>query len=54
MTLNEVLKSLGLSHRPSRHGQEDNVDSVGTVLFTGSAGQTWNWLRATGRYTTKT
>lgn len=54
MSLNEVLKSLGLSHRTSRHGLEDIVDSAGAVLYAGSAGQTWNWLRATGRYTSKT
>lgn len=54
MSLNEVLKSLGLAHCPGRYGLEDIVDSAGAVLFTGDAGRTWDWLRATGRYTTKT
>jgi len=47
MTLTEVLAVIGFSHRPSEsyHHQKDIVDTMGRVVFTGTAHDVWSWLR---------
>src|SRR3990167_5659133 len=50
--LNQTLAGLGLAHRlagtgESPHGRQEIV-AGGAVLFTGTAAETWAWLRATG------
>lgn len=53
-SLNNVLRGLGLMHRPVadvwRSGAHEVCDQAGSVLFTGRAGQVWEWLRETGRW----
>lgn len=50
MSLSETLAALDLSHQPSALGDgcHDILDRAG-VIFTGTAIQTWAWLRSTGR-----
>lgn len=50
MSLSETLAALELSHQPSAlgDGRHDILDRDGAV-FTGTAIQTWEWLRSTGR-----
>lgn len=51
MPLNRVLGVLGLTHRSSEQPngltQHDILDADERVVFTGSADDTWKWLRRT-------
>lgn len=53
MPLNRVLGVLGFTHKSSEQSnglyQHDIVDVNDRVVFTGSADDTWKWLRATRR-----
>lgn len=50
LTLTQVLHSLGLVvHRVDDHARGVSLPD-GEVLHVGTAGSTWHWLRATGRY----
>jgi len=47
-TLTEVLHRHGYTHRRAARavltGQHDILNKVGTVVFTGTAGDVWEWL----------
>lgn len=45
VTLNEKLQSLGFTTKPaSGVSKKHIVDSQGRVVFTGNAGQVWEWI----------
>ena len=46
-TLTQALAARGMSHRPAEHGRRDIVKG-GVVVFSGTAHDTWTWLRAGG------
>jgi len=44
-TLHEALAAMGYSHRPTGRGyRREVVDHEGTVVFVGTANETWAWL----------
>ena len=45
-TLTQALAASGLSHRPAGVNRREILDSKGEVLFRGTAGETWTWLRS--------
>ncbi len=49
-TLSQALAAIGYSHTPSGRGYaHDVVDAAGAVVFEGTAGDVWAWLRDAGR-----
>lgn len=48
LSLNERLALLGFATSPAGRGKK-NVLHNGEILFTGRAGEVWDWLIATGR-----
>lgn len=48
-SLNEVLEQLGYSTEPAGNGQKHIIRN-GFTLFTGRAGDVWDWLRERGEY----
>lgn len=45
-SLTEALFAAGFTHRPGRMYQQEILDAAGAVVFTGTAGDTWAWLKA--------
>lgn len=52
-SLTDVLASLGMTRTPATNGQHLILDGAGEHVFTGTAIQTWRWLKATGRIPNK-
>ena len=53
-TLTSVLKELGMTHGPTKRAKlmlngVHRVKQGRKVMFTGTAGQVWGWLRRTRR-----
>lgn len=48
LTLNETLAKLGFTTRPGEHQYEKDILKDGKVVFTGSAGDVWDWLQEEG------
>lgn len=49
LSLNDVLRLLQLTTMPARQYRKHILDASGKLLFTGTADDVWQWLRATGR-----
>ena len=45
LSLNATLERLGIQRAERTYGYYDFVDASGAVLFSGRAGQCWDWLR---------
>ncbi len=43
-TLNEVLASLGITHRRTGNGYQHEYVRGGRVVFTGTVAGVWQWL----------
>jgi len=42
--LTQHLADRGLTHRPAHHQSKHILDAHGSVLFTGTAHEVWQWL----------
>jgi len=48
LTLNQTLERLGYHYRRSGPLYQHDILRGGSVVFTGTAGDVWQWLRASG------
>lgn len=48
-TLNETLRTLGMTTKPAGHSTKDIISGASVLLENVRAGEVWDWLRETGR-----